>query len=537
MVTKVKKVTSAPVGLREAAHDRRLFGLTLSMKQLELVDLIAGLELVICAAGRQGGKSLLAALMLVHNQLLRPDLDELAGGSIRHCLCIANSREQASIVLRHARALVERSPLLRSRLVTAKDDRLIFSNAGVVIAMPCSDRLQRGLSASAIVLDEFAHFITDSDGPRVAERIWTAVRPSLATYGAEARLLAISTPFGDNHFSRLYTKALNGELGPKATAFSATTAEMNPRVSADFLEQERILLGPSDYAREYEAQFGTGGGSFFEEDELQAVTSKRRESLPEDGRGWVVAIDPSSGGGDAFGCVVVGHDARPGYEGRLLVGHVQRWAPRKPRSSLIARRTRKERDLWVDSVLDAVAVIAKRFHAGVVSDQHVPGVVVDELNKRGVPRVKIVPWSPTSKSEAFQSLRARIATERIEITSDEQLLSELRRVRTRYRSGSSVVEIARVGDSHGDLCLALAAGVALLDSGRGVSTPAHVTSAIRRLPGYFELPPTEPGTKRRGMTVVSQDDRPRTRGGLAWQRQRREEAREERRKALEGKQS
>ena len=160
----------------------------------------------------------------------------------------------------------------------------------------------------------------------------------------------------------------------------------------------------------------------------------------------------------------------------MLVGHVERWLPRK--GGRLSRRTRDERDLWIDSTLDRVASIAKRFGATVISDQHLPGVVSDELRRRGVPRVKIVPWTASTRSEAFQALRARIATERVSIPDDEQLVAELLRVRTKFRAGASVVEIGRVGDSHGDLAVALAAGVRALDS-RGAGSPLHTASAHR----------------------------------------------------------
>jgi hypothetical protein len=69
---------------------------------------------------------------------------------------------------------------------------------------------------------------------------------------------------------------------------------------------------------------------------------------------------------------------------------------------------------------------------------------------------------------AFQALRARIATERIELPNDEQLLAELVRLRTRFRVGAATVDVGRSGSSHGDLAIARAAGVYQLDaSGMG----------------------------------------------------------------------
>ena len=66
------------------------------------------------------------------------------------------------------------------------------------------------------------------------------------------------------------------------------------------------------------------------------------------------------------------------------------------------------------------------------------------------------------------------------------LLAELARLRTRYRAGSSSVEVPRVGDSHGDVALAVAAAVYQLDRfgvGRSrarMGRPAAVLFAGRR---------------------------------------------------------
>src|SRR5262245_29819622 len=201
------------IGLLEACEDRRLLNLRLSAKQREFLELIERNQTVIGAGGRQGGKTLMVAAALVHNMTLMPRLDEIAKGTSRYGLAIANSKEQASILLSYARRLIESSPLLRAQLVSAHGDRLILKGGRVLLSMPCLDRLLRGLVASMVCLDEFGHFL-DSDGsPAQADRVYAAVRPSLVTFGEEGRLVAISTPLGsDNLFARLHARAASGEL-------------------------------------------------------------------------------------------------------------------------------------------------------------------------------------------------------------------------------------------------------------------------------------------------------------------------------------
>ncbi len=156
--------------------------------------------------------------------------------------------------------------------------------------------------------------------------------------------------------------------------------------------------------------------------------------------------------------------------------------PPKPRKR--ARRSREEQTVITDEILDQVAVVLRRFGLRtVISDQHAPGVVVHELGKRGI-TVHVSAWTASSRTEALQATRARIYSGRIELYDPPgvPLLAELGRLRTRYRAGSSTVEVPRVGDSHGDVCLALAAAVLDVDR-RGVApVRASVVRPRGRLP-------------------------------------------------------
>jgi len=106
------------------------------------------------------------------------------------------------------KTIVERSPLLRSQLASARDDRLVFRGNPVLVAAPCQDRLVRGVSASALVFDQASHFVSESWGPRTLEWIWQAARPLLTIYGEQGRTLGISTPSdGQDFYGQLYVQA------------------------------------------------------------------------------------------------------------------------------------------------------------------------------------------------------------------------------------------------------------------------------------------------------------------------------------------
>ena len=453
-------MSARPVGLVEACRDPRLLAVDLSPRQAELAETIESTPTTICAAGRQSGKTLIAAAAMLHNLLLRGDLDAVASGSSRYALAVANSREQATILLGFALRLVEDSPVLRSQLVSSREDALVFAGDRFLVAMPCQDRLLRGLSASMVVLDELGHFRTETEGPAVAERVYAALRPSLAVYGEAGRMVAISTPYGDNLFARLHARASSGELGDGAAGFTAKTAEMNPRVSREFLESERLQLGQGDFEREYEAVFGAGVGNFFEEDAVRAVVGGYRELSREEGADWRVGFDPSFSV-DPSAAAAVGRSRSA--RSQLVVGRVERWLPAKTRARR-ARQSTADRQGVVDSVLDGVAAMSAEYgHCPVVTDQHLPATVIEGLRARGVRRVIVRAWTAQTQTDAFRATRARVYAGAITLPADEQLVSELCRLRSKLRSGSSQIEIPRSGDSHCDLAVAVASAVLELD--------------------------------------------------------------------------
>ena len=323
--------TASAIGLVEAAEDKALFGLTLSERQRELMALIEEHHTVIASCGRQSGKTLSASVTAVWNLLLRPDLDERAQGSARHVIVVANSREQARITLAFGREFCERSPLLRSELLGVREDKIVFKSGRTLIAVPCADRVVRGLRSSMIIFDEAGHFLSEAFGPRTLERIYAALRPSLVTFGEDGKVFVASTPGDSGFFARLYAQAEAGEL-PRASAFTAPTAEMNPAVDASFLEAERATLGDGDYRREYLGEFVAGGSAaFFSEEDLRACVGRYETLEPGEGSAWVLGLDPSFSS-DPSGIAVVGRskDDRK----RLVVALTERWAaPAHPASA------------------------------------------------------------------------------------------------------------------------------------------------------------------------------------------------------------
>jgi hypothetical protein len=231
------------------------------------------------------------------------------------------------------------------------------------------------------------------------------------------------------------------------------------------------------FTREYLAEFTPGGGgAFLEEDAVAAVVGRYHELRREQGTSWLIGLDVAFSS-DPSAAVVVGRD--PENRKRLVVGHAERWLPKRSRKQRRSAKTEQERLDVAANVLDGVAKLSKAFGGcPVVTDQHARLLVESGLKERGVARVIHRTWSPSSQTEAFRILRARIYGDATSLPLDDQLQRELCRVRERTRSGQSAVELPRSVDGHCDLAAAFALAVWEHDR-KGVPGRARTWSAFK----------------------------------------------------------
>jgi hypothetical protein len=439
------------VGLVQACDDRQLFGFPLWPRQGELLaSLERGPRLQVWALGRRSGKTTMGAVAALWNALLRPDLDAMIRpGERRHAVAVATNLRQARLFVRAALSIVERSPLLRGLIESQSEDEIVFRNGAAITAFPCSSRGGRGWAISLLMMDEAAHFLTDTDGPAVAERVFNALVPATAQFGDKARVIASSTPWGqDGLFATLYQQAASGEL-TDAQAHHATTAEMNPTITASYLEQEE-RRDPDSFRSEYLAEFVGSGAAFLDPESIADAIQRRGELEPEDAVSWVAGIDPAFSS-DPFGLAIVGKHRTD--RGRLLLGLSRAWIPvrRKPTTFEETRHVE-------DSLLAEVAATIKRYTTRVITDQYKAAGVADRLRRFGL-SVRVEPMTAPSKDAAFGFLKGRLNGGSLELYEQAELLAELRRLRTKYTASRSMVVNPRVGRSHGDMAQALALAV------------------------------------------------------------------------------
>jgi phage FluMu gp28-like protein len=135
--------------------------------------------------------------------------------------------------------------------------RLELANGSRIVSLPGQESTIRGFSGvRLLVVDESA---------RVEDELYYSVRPMLAVSGG--RLVALSTPFGKRGWFFESWQKENGWLKVKVTASEC------PRISREFLEQERQTLGERWFRQEYECSFEENADAVFPHEVIQRAVS------------------------------------------------------------------------------------------------------------------------------------------------------------------------------------------------------------------------------------------------------------------------
>jgi hypothetical protein len=194
---------------------------------------------------RQWGKSTSAALIALHTALY--DAPAMV-------ILISPSQPQSTELFRKVQgflALLDGAPKCSQETLT----RLQLANGSRIVSLPGSEKTTRGYSAAKlVVMDEAA---------RVPDDLLAVVRPMLAT--TRGRFIAMTTPSGKRGW--FYEAWTRGEGWERIEVKGRDC----PRISKEFLDEEMMMLGPMQFAQEYECQFIDSETSAFNTDLIEAA--------------------------------------------------------------------------------------------------------------------------------------------------------------------------------------------------------------------------------------------------------------------------
>lgn len=228
--------------------------------QLDLLTSAAARLLVLCT--RQAGKSEVASALALHTALLQPDSLTL--------LLSPSERQSGELAAKVFRLYDACGRLVEARKRTELQLHLV--NGSRVVALPASEGTIRGYSGAALlVVDEAS---------RVPDDLYRAVRPMLAV--SKGRLICLSTPFGMRGFFYEAWEGTERIHDGKAPPWQRVriTAEECPRISPEFLAEEKAELGERWFRQEYLCSFEANVACLFQYEDLQAACERGNRLTP-----------------------------------------------------------------------------------------------------------------------------------------------------------------------------------------------------------------------------------------------------------------
>lgn len=197
---------------------------------------------------RQSGKSTTAAILGLHQALYQP-------GSL--VLLVSPSLRQSSELFKKVTDLLA---LLPVRPKLTEDNRLSLQmvNGSRIVSLPSKEATVRGFSGASLIIEDEAARVTDD--------LYLALRPMLAVSGG--RLILMSTPWGKRgHFFEAW------ENGGTSWERIHITGYDCPRISPEFLAEEKANMPENWFKSEYLGVFTDTVDSVFAYEHVQAALS------------------------------------------------------------------------------------------------------------------------------------------------------------------------------------------------------------------------------------------------------------------------
>lgn len=399
---------------------------------------------LILVLGRRSGKSTLSAIIAAYElyKLLCRGAPQLYYGipssSEIRVLCIANDKEQASIVYSDMAGYVDNIDFFKSAITNntqtfvrfqTDQDRKKYGDGGRgTLVATFKSSIAKGLRGRGIIcyiLDELAFFI--NDGKSSAEQIYRAINPSIAQFSpkdpkdrhrplgpSEGRAIAISSPDArDGFFYHLYQMSLtNSKASENMLMIQAPTWEVNPTLSKEYYEVE-YHKDPRSFMTEHGAEFSDRVRGWIEDatDLTDCIDPASRPILRGEPREMFFC-------GLDFGMVNDGTAVALTHlkNGKVNLAYHEAWYAGKDWREVnphlqaplteYARRLKDITRLDITEIAEWLRMLSTKFfiESGVF-DQWAGPIFEQELHKRGLRQFEMRQFSVMDSSHAFHTAK------------------------------------------------------------------------------------------------------------------------------------
>lgn len=265
--------------------------------QINFIKMMRDNRFVIANFARQTGKSTCVAAFFLHYILFN---------SNKLVAILANKADSAREIMSRAQLMYELLPKwLQQGVVDWNKGSFTLENGSKIIGSATSSSAIRGKSVNLLYLDEFA-FV-----PRnIADEFMTSVYPTISS-GKKSKIFITSTPFGMNHFYKLWMDAVEGRNG---YSYIKTKWDQVPGRDEKWRDETLKNIGEEAFAQEYDIEFIGSAGTLIDPTVLKSLVYKAPISgdknlkiyfEPAKYHTYVATVDCSEGLGQDYACMTV----------------------------------------------------------------------------------------------------------------------------------------------------------------------------------------------------------------------------------------
>jgi len=246
---------------------------------------------------RQTGKSTTVVSYLLHYALFNDNVN---------IGILANKASTARDLLGRLQTAYENLPKwIQQGVISWNKGSMELENGSKILAASTSASAVRGMSFNIIFLDEFA-FVPN----HIAESFFSSVYPTI-TSGQSTKVIIISTPYGMNHFYKLWTDAVNGLNGYE---FSEVHWSQVPGRDAKWKQETISNTSERQFTQEFECEFLGSVDTLISAAKLRCLTFEepisRSKGLdiyeePKKGSEYLLTVDVARGIGGDYSAFII----------------------------------------------------------------------------------------------------------------------------------------------------------------------------------------------------------------------------------------
>ena len=248
--------------------------ITLRDYQEEMLRSYTDNRFTCCMSSRQVGKTVVAALFLLHNAIFNVD---------RNIGIAANKLATAVEIMDKIKEIMDYLPFyMKPGIKVYNQTMIVFENGCRLIAQATTKRSFIGFTIHTLYCDEFAHV-----EPHVLDEFYENIMPTVSSMD-DSKIIITSTPNGYNKFFDIYQGGVDG-----TNSYHSIRVDWWQVPGRDDAWKEQTIAdcgGEDEFMRQFGNSFLSTGNTLLSPDSLAKLQKRRtryvRKDIPEVEKNW-----------------------------------------------------------------------------------------------------------------------------------------------------------------------------------------------------------------------------------------------------------